>query len=289
MIRRAPLLEDLSDVTSEQRRLNRSTANAAHRFALHRSHLTAQVLAAAERGARVMIVGAGNCNDLDLEALATHASQIHLVDLDEEAIVAARHRVPPALAQRVALHGGIDVTGALGWLGGCQRRRLHGEDYERIAGVCIEQVLQALPAPVDAVVSSCLLSQLMDSLRRQLGPQHPDLLPAARVLMVAHLRLLAAVLVRGGQAVLASDTASSEQLPLRELVAAKGGLEALKAVVEAGLCFTGTSAPFAVEILQTDEVLSERVADVALAAPWLWTISEARSYLVYALRFRRSG
>src|SRR5262245_39426462 len=92
-----------------QRRCNRDTADCWELFAGHRARLTALVLEHASR--RVAIVGAGNCNDLDLEALAVRSKEIHLIDIDAEAVQRARSRQPAAVAGALCLHAPVDLSG----------------------------------------------------------------------------------------------------------------------------------------------------------------------------------
>ncbi len=55
------------------------------------------------------ILGAGNCYDIDLARLLDRFEQVHLIDLDSEAVIhgVAAQQVDPA---RVSVHG-RDMTG----------------------------------------------------------------------------------------------------------------------------------------------------------------------------------
>ncbi|MCW2972051.1 MAG: hypothetical protein JWN72_324 [Thermoleophilia bacterium] len=61
-------------------------------------------------GARVLIVGAGNGDDLPLQRLADRAGSVTLVDIDAEAAARARARVTGAAQARITFHE-HDVTG----------------------------------------------------------------------------------------------------------------------------------------------------------------------------------
>jgi len=57
----------------------------------HRAHLTDVLLGSARGdGGRLCLLGAGRCNDVDLEKLAATFAEIHLVDIDAKALDAAR-------------------------------------------------------------------------------------------------------------------------------------------------------------------------------------------------------
>ena len=63
-------------------------------------------------GARVAILGAGNCDDLPLERIAGRAGGVNLIDLDTRAIRAARRRLPRRLRCRIDVVE-YDVTGGV--------------------------------------------------------------------------------------------------------------------------------------------------------------------------------
>src|SRR5688500_14417857 len=87
----------------------------------HRERLTTtidQVAAELDVGAgsRLCLLGAGNCNDVDLVTLAARFQSIHLVDIDGAALDRARARQPAEVRGRLVLHPGVDLTGLLGAL-----------------------------------------------------------------------------------------------------------------------------------------------------------------------------
>src|SRR5204863_8063997 len=99
------------DLIEVHRRYNRNSADLWEPFANHRQRVTA--LARAAGGTTLAVLGAGNCNDLDLPALAGAFQQIHLADLDADALGRARARQPPEIAERLVLHAPVDLSGAL--------------------------------------------------------------------------------------------------------------------------------------------------------------------------------
>ena len=85
-----------ADLIALHRTWNRETAANGALFAEHRARVTATVLEAAEGQASVLaLLGAGNCNDVDLAAFAARFQEVHLVDLDRESIQRASERQPP--------------------------------------------------------------------------------------------------------------------------------------------------------------------------------------------------
>lgn len=105
-------------------------------------------------GARVAVVGAGNCDDLPLERLAAVAGGVDLLDIDAGAARRARGHLPRALRGRVAVvehdaTGGAADRAIAGALAGRAGRPL-GDDLPPLPG-----------APFDVVVGDLLYSQLL--------------------------------------------------------------------------------------------------------------------------------
>src|SRR5215471_11691642 len=88
---------------------NRETASSWEQFSQHRAQMTQLALEAApETGGRLAVLGAGNCNDLDLDALTARYREVHLIDVDVEAVRRARGRVAPEVADRLITHAPVD-------------------------------------------------------------------------------------------------------------------------------------------------------------------------------------
>lgn len=61
-------------------------------WADYRDALTAFIIGHAEKGSTVTIVGAGACNDFDLQKIRTHFSEVYLVDLHESVLLQGLRR-----------------------------------------------------------------------------------------------------------------------------------------------------------------------------------------------------
>ena len=93
------------------RRANRATAGNWELFAPHRARLTSIIGSLCGAGVeRLAIVGAGNCNDIDLGRLLAKASRIQLLDIDDEAVEQGVTRQGFASSPHVEVLGGVDVT-----------------------------------------------------------------------------------------------------------------------------------------------------------------------------------
>lgn len=267
------------------RGLNRETAGNWQHFSKHRARVTE--LALAPGGESCAVLGAGNCNDLDVEALAARYQRLHLVDLDAEALARAQARQPAAVAARLALHAPVDLTGVLHRLPGFARRRLTPAELGALPQASADAVVRDLEPRFDTVVSACLLSQIVHSCAEAMGPQAEQLQIVACALVVAHLRAMTRLLAPGGTAVLVTDTVSSDSYALEELWGEREPLALLDHLEQTENFLSGTSPSFLRRILRTDEVLAKEVSPPRLIEPWLWKLDPDVTMLVYALVFTR--
>src|ERR1043166_2958493 len=84
---------------------NRQTRDAWDRCAAHRRKLHALIAAAnSPPGSRLCVLGAGNCNDIDLRLLERGFAEIHLVDLDRDAIESGIARRQLTGSTRIFVH-----------------------------------------------------------------------------------------------------------------------------------------------------------------------------------------
>jgi hypothetical protein len=212
---------------------------------------------------------------------------VHLVDLDVEAIGAARDRLPADLAARVVLHGPIDLGGGLGRLAGFRKRAVTPAELGALPGACAADALTALPDRFDLVASCGLLSQIVHTCHRVLGPAHPQIEAVACALVVAHVRILVQLVNPGGRAILVTDTATSDSYPLEELWGREPPLALLQRLEAGQNNLSGTGPVFLRRLLRTDRVAAPLVDDVRLVEPWLWRINPGLTLLTYALTCAR--
>ena len=265
---------------------NRETVGNGDSFAQHRARVT-DLIANAAAGGRCALLGAGNGNDVDLAALLDRYAEVHLIDLDREAIVATRDRLPPALAARVFLHGPIDLGGGLRRLAAWRKRPVSPAELGALPGESAAEALQALPDRFDVVASCCLLSQIVHTCDRVLGAQHGQLEAVACALVVAHMRTLVQLVASGGVGLLVTDTVSSETYPLEELWDSRTPLALLDELEAAQNQLSGTGPVFLRRILRTDDVIAPLVGGVKLVEPWLWRFNPTLTLLAYGLTFSR--
>ena len=156
-------------------------------FAEHRKLLSAASIRDAKPGrSRLCILGAGNANDLDLTALLAAHREVHLVDIDSEALSHGAERQGVAKHPRLRLHGGLDTTAMLGLLSDwTPHSELRPADFDAMASWPALRTALVLPGGFDRVASTCVLTQILETPAPRARPGPP---PARRRAGSAHGR-----------------------------------------------------------------------------------------------------
>ena len=278
----------------EQVRRNRMSRHCWGRYETHRVRVDAVLGAPQGAADHLCILGAGNCNDLDLRRLADRFRRICLVDLDAEALQyglgvqqpgpASRAGPGPADARPVpfVLCGGVDVSGIAGRL-----RDWSPEAPPTDAQIdsCLQQAGEAtLPVqipPQDVVASVCLLSQMIEAVIVALGADHPRLLELIAVLRHRHLQLILDLLRSGGRGVVLIDFVSSDTCPSLATVADSQLGDLAMELLRNRNFFTGLN-PWVLLHRVNESDLAGQVRHASLTPPWRWEFP-ARTYAVCAL------
>jgi hypothetical protein len=263
-----------------QRQLNLETRDGWHTFAPHREHLTELVIRTGD-GGRLAVLGAGNCNDLELERLLAHYEQVTLVDVDRESLSTGvrRQGLEPGAALR--LRAPVDAGS-----GDAARLLVKG------AAVTTQTVARSRAhaisdAPFDVAVSTCLLTQLVLARVDEYGQSHPRCLDLVQLERSVHLQLLSELVRPGGRAALVSDLVSSDTAPhLLQLTEAQLP-DAMHELVLAKNFFTGLNPYIIAEELRTEAHYGADPERVTLHPPWWWPLTDERGYLVFAISFVR--
>lgn len=272
----------LAGVLGSQQALNRASAGAWSAFQPHRARVTA-LLSAGAPGGGLCVLGAGNCNDLDLPALLAHHGRAVLVDLDLAALEAGAARQGLADDPRLRLHA-LDVTGVgdrlQGWAAGAP---VTDDDLRACATGPARAIPPMLGERFAVVGSTCLLSQIIDAAAGALGETHPRFPDVLRSLRSGHLRLLAALAEVGGEAVLITDLLSSDTCPEIDTAPPADLPRILVAAIARRNFFSGLNPAVVLDAAHRDPALRLRGAE--LTEPWLWDLGPRR-YAVYAVRMQ---
>ncbi|HVX09560.1 MAG TPA: hypothetical protein VHC22_00015 [Pirellulales bacterium] len=279
----------INPLIAEQIRRNRVRDGGWELAAGHRRHLTERLVSLAPAPAgRLCVLGAGNSNDLDLESLSQIYKEVHLVDVDGEALSRGVTRQGEPASRNVQLHAGIDLTGIWESLAedGAAADRL-SPTADGLVTRALNPVAGGLPAPFDVVVSAGMLSQLIEAVGNAVPARTPgfwDLLLAVRT---GHLRLAARLTAVGGSSLIVSDFVSSATCPELDR-ADEAELEKLAGqLAEERNFFHGLNPVFFPTLFRSDPVLAALIADVRHTGYWLWR-QRTRTYAVFALACRRS-
>jgi hypothetical protein len=256
-------------------------------YAGHRARFTDLLMSSGAAGS-LCLLGAGHCNDVDLDRLATRFAAIHLVDIDRAALLAAVARQSLTVQARLHVHAPLDLSGFEPRLKRWKRVAPTARDITSAASSAITS-LGGLPGPFDVVASSCVLTQMSFSARDALGDGHPMLGTLRISLVRTHLVMLLGLTKPGGTALLVSDLTSSNAFPLAEVRAEQSLFDVMGDILERQAYYHAANPNLIDEIVQADPVLSTMAGESELLEPWLWTGAFGRSYFVYALRYTRGA
>ncbi len=268
---------------------NRDTRELGERFRGHRQHVTAEILALAPggdqgRSGRLGLLGAGNGNDLDLEALAARFDEVHLVDIDSGALARATGRQSPAAQAKLRSHAPVDLSGLYQQL----QRKTRPPPADELVAAGTAEVARQLPSELDVVASCCVLSQMAWALEHLASPDGKANPILEQALLRIHLRVLLRLIRPTGAALLVSDLTTSMFYPPLDELAPGEDLRALTLRLAAERVAHAVCNPDLIrQTIRGDAELAAGWQPPAMGQPWLWTGAKALTYLVYPLVLRR--
>lgn len=242
-------------------------------------------LAPRQRG-RLCVLGAGNCNDLDLKQLLQAFSEIHLVDLDQSALDHALEFQGLSNHSDVICHVG-DLTGVGGQLAALAETENPSEAMlsELIDGLSETTPLE-LPGPFDVVCSTCILSQLILQVVHAIGETHPEFERLMVAVRTQHFRTLFNLIGEEGAGLIVSDFVSSESAADLKQVPDFQFTQYLSQLLSSRNFFHGVHPGVLLAQFQGNAPLANQVRNVEMLPPWRWDLG-ARQYAVAGIRFQR--
>ena len=179
---------------------------------VHRSQLST-LFGELTQGAELCIFGADDAQDLDLERLAERFREIHLVDLDGEALARVRDAQESAIRARIVLHEGVDASGLLEHLDAWGDRFPEREELARVATEVTQSIVHGLGRTFPAVASTCLLNRLALPFQRTWLVSRNHWAALLSTISAIHLATIAGAARPGGRCLLVTDVASSREMP----------------------------------------------------------------------------
>jgi hypothetical protein len=273
--------------------LNRQTRGL-QTYDLHRRQIMTLITAATPSVASnpsLIVLGAGNCLDLDLRELVDRFHSVCLLDLDRtalefgvEAQFSATESDWATRRSSIQLVAPLDIAAPLASLQ--QDHFAPGTDLTEL----IEQLSDCLPIlpvePADVVASTCLLSQIIGALLHLATDQHPQFLSLLQSLRRGHLRRMLQLIKPGGCGLFVSDLVSSETTPALQNCTDPELPGLLAQCLNSGNFFSGLNPGVVLQDFRNCPEIAANVANVQILPPWKWQMGP-RTYAVYAIHFRR--
>lgn len=268
---------------------NRDSRDRWPEYADHRERITQLLIHSAPVGGRLLVLGAGNCNDIDLSKLLNTFAEVHLADLDSEALNEGVLRQNVQRHPAVTLHGGIDLMGITEvcskWKEGTS------PDVNEIGSVLNLARHHEWPYTkdyFDVTASVGLLSQLTETVILSIGEAHPRMMDLLRGVRSRHMQLLLETARVGGRAILITELVSSSSYPGLRDTSQADLTDVLHQLIAGRNFFTGLNPVVLKCLWQESPELAPLVEQVQLSSPWLWNFGP-RVYACYALSgIRRS-
>jgi len=237
----------------------------------------------------ICVLGAGNCADVDLARLALAFEQIHLVDLDAEALERSSDRAPAEARGKLTLHADIDLSGMIEQLDTWGDQFPEAPDVAKQALLAAHSIVQRIGTRFDVVLSTCVLSQLPIPFQRAWILRESSWANLIGAIRAVHLATLAGVTKPGGTGVIAFDVLSSGEVPAVGKLE-RSDAESLEAMVAGEVARGAWSLhpnPHELARELASPGLSSLVRAPRVTLPWLWNLGDA-TQLVYAIVFNRS-
>lgn len=243
-----------------------------------------QLVEEAGTGGKLAVFGAGNASDLELPWLVERFDEVHLIDLDGQALERARARHDVKFPERLVLHGDVDLSGFLdkldGWGEAFPEPAVLGAAAVEAAGKLAREL-----GGFDVTLSTCVLSQLGLPFRRAWVTSRTGWAHLSSALMGVHLATLAGTTRRAG--IIVCDVQTTQRVPELDRFKERSGAE-LAAFVDEQLRVGALGLnpdPRSLQAWLEAPGLRSLVASPRVVEPWLWDLGEVRQ-LVYGLTFR---
>ncbi len=228
------------------------------------------------------ILGAGNGNDFHLDALAQRYQSITLFDIDPDALRRCVGPLPEPLRRCVKTVAPIDLTGVLDRL--MVADKMPSEAFDELVALAANPEHDGA-SQFDVVASTCLLSQLIDSVHQAIPESHPQRNELVMAIRDGHLNLIRQWTKPEGQIVLISDFVSSDSWPELPNLDGDSFLTAVQRTIQEGNFFTGLNPGALIQQLAPPSDQKHPMPQIH--APWRWQMGP-RYFAVFCVEIRKS-
>jgi len=261
----------------EQSRMNLSTQGQWNLYAPHRRKME-ELIRPRRRGERLCVLGAGNCNDLDLTWLVEAFAEVHLVDIDPAALERAVARQGVSGHARLRLHAPFDLTAIAELMAGWKGRRVEEAEVDRAIEAARSGEARVAEGGFDLVLSPCVLSQLWCGARDLVGKDHPKWPALKTAIGARHVRTMTQSLGANGRGVAIVDLTSTKSVPGLERARPDDAAKVLEMSLGTGKYFKGLAPR---EMVEAFTRAGAKVCEVS--APWVWHLAWRKAFLCYGL------
>jgi hypothetical protein len=278
--------------SNEQKLYNVATRDHWREFSTHREKISRLLKVKELAGKRLGVVGAGNCNDLDLVKLADHYASLVLLDLDLSAMQeGVRRQFPNEVPYNIVLDA-FEVTGALE-----RFDAIKATTDESQRETIIHELLEILEktavyehpsVPFDVVVSACILSQLIGIVVTSVGESHPQFLALVQAVRRQHLRWLVQHTAPGGWLIVLLDFVSSDSAPEIVTATERELTKIAQSLIGARNFFTGMNPAVINQAISDPLVSGDCLDSIHWMDCWRWNLGP-RVYLTTALIAKKKG
>ena len=251
----------------------------------HREILTSMIMASVNRNqGDVCLMGAGPCNDIELNPLIEHFNRVVLVDLDVASVERGMSRQGVLPDERQVQILGVDLAGVKDQLD-VYAMYPTPELMEQLNQIAKHHTPNLETGKFSVVASVCMLSQLMFKVYQCLPERNEDFGRLMFNIRKRHIELMLDCLCPGGVGLLITDFISSESLP--EILTTHH----LKQVVQKGIAeknfFYGMNPQTIHQTFREDSV-SEQLESLEVTSPWRWPTTK-RVYACLAFKFQKKS
>ncbi len=233
----------------------------------------------------ISIVGAGNCQDIELNVLAEMFTEIRLIDIDAAAVNLVVSKCPPGVTSRIRVFAPIDIAAPL--LSDVAALTISPESRDAfLSALRTPATIGKIPVS-DVVVSACILSQLIDTASQIVSPEATEFLSLIQAIRRGHLARMLDLTDAGGRTLLITDLVSSDTVPALNQTPPAELPKLMFQCLQTGNFFSGLSPAVIQHDLQTIPAFVQRCAEFQILPPWTWQLGP-RSFAVYAVDMLRT-